>query len=81
MLAHLKILGLQKYDLTGEQTSFLVFPIRAEAQRQLFERTALRISNKIRTSALVKLAPRKLSVLTEEIKTLRNSAVHSSKAE
>ena len=38
----------------------------------MFERTALRISNKIRTSALVKLAPRKLSVLTEEVKTLRN---------
>ena len=36
------------------RTSFFVFPIRAEAQRQLFERPALRISNKITTSALVK---------------------------
>ena len=52
---------MQKYDSNGEETSFLVFPIRAESQRQLFERAALRISNKIRTSATLKLVPTKLS--------------------
>ena len=56
-----KILVMQKYDSNGEETFFLVFPIRAESQRQLFERAALRISNKIRTSARLKLVPTKLS--------------------